>query len=173
MAESNRRIQFIISGPFLLLLLLASGFIGAGFYLYTHQPPPPKQQFPPYYINRNSTAVRPCYQCVSVDGKLKASTEWKLAKATEIPPGEVWWFSPVTDPPDPVSVDGVPMLAVHPARDNQKPWEGFNEHSVLMVVSQDLEPKFAIEHPAPPPPPADATPTPAPDNPPSNPPPPQ
>ena len=28
----------------------------------------------------------------------------------------------------PVSVDGVPMLAVHPARDNQKPWEGFDEH---------------------------------------------
>jgi hypothetical protein len=163
MASELRRIQFVISGPFLLLLLLAAGSMSAGFYLYTHQPPPPKPQVPPYYVNRNSTAVRPCYQCVTVDGNLKTSTEWKLAKATEIPSGEQWWFSPVTDPPDPVSVDGVAMLALHPARDNQKPWEGFDERRVLMVVSQDLDPKFVIEHPAPPPPQTAAAPNPAPD----------
>jgi hypothetical protein len=152
MATGTGRIQFVISGPFLLLLLLAAGFMTAGFYLYTHRPPPPKPQNPPYYVNRISTAVRPCFQCVASDGTLKNSAEWKMAKPAEIPAGEVWWFSPIADPPLPTNVDGVPMLAVHPAKDNQKPWEGFDKYRVLLVVFQDLEPKFAIEHPAPLPP---------------------
>jgi hypothetical protein len=151
MAADFRRVQFVVSGPFLFLLLLASGSITAGFYLFTHQPPPMKPQSPPYYVNRVSTGFRACYLCVAPDGKLNAQQEWKMTRVTEIPYGEQWWFTPVLDPPEPVKVGGVPMLAVHPASDNQKPWEGFDEHRVLLVVFQDLDPKFSIEHPASPP----------------------
>ena len=153
MSESIRRVQFVISGPFLLLLLLAAGFMTAGFWLYTHQPPPPQPQSPAYYVNRTLSAIRPCFQCVAADGKLKDSQQWKLAKTVEIPAGEQWWFAPVEDPPTPAKIDGIPMLAVHPARDNQKPWEGFDEHRVVLVVLQDVDGRFAIEHPAPPQPP--------------------
>jgi hypothetical protein len=165
MASELRRIQFIVSGPFLLLLLLAAGFMTAGFWLYTHQPPPPKPQSPAYYVNHTLTAIRPCYQCVATDGKLKATPEWKLGKTVEIPTGEQWWFAPVEDPPAPTKIDGIPMLAVYPARDNTKPWEGFDQRRIMLVVLQDVDGRFTIEHPAPPPPAqADAPPpSPAPD----------
>ncbi len=162
MSASVRRVQFVISGPFLLLLLLASGFMTAGFWLYTHQPPPPRLQTPPYFVNRTLTAIRPCYQCVAGDGKLKQSQDWRPAKALEIPAGEQWWFVPVEDPPRPVKIDGIPMLAVHPAKDNNKPWEGFDQRRVVLAVFQDLDGRFAIDHPAPPPPPAAPSPNPEP-----------
>ena len=163
MAAELRRIQFVISGPFLLLLLLAAGFFQAGFWLYIHQPPPPKPQSPPYYVNHTLTAVRPCYGCVGADGKLKASSEWRFGKTVEIPPGEQWWFAPVEDPPEPTKVDGIPMLAVYPAKDSTKAWEGFDQHRVMLVVLQDVNGRFQIDHPVLPPPQASAPPNSPPD----------
>jgi hypothetical protein len=158
MPGSPPRIQFVISGPFLVLLFLAAAFFQAGFWLYTHQPPPPKPQTPPYYVNRTLTATRPCFQCVGTDGKLQPSPEWKLGKASEIPAGQQWWFAPVEDPSTPVKIDDIPMLAVHPASNNEAPWEGFDQRKILLVVFQDLDARFAIEHPAPPVPPPSPTP---------------
>ncbi|HXP83378.1 MAG TPA: hypothetical protein VN841_01580 [Bryobacteraceae bacterium] len=154
MSKNARRIQFVISGPFLLLLLLAAGLETAGFWLYTHQPPPQPPQTPPYYVNRTVTAVRPCFQCQGADGKLKPPESWKFGKTVEIPEGQQWWFSPVEEHELPVKVDGIPMLALHPAAQNDKPWEGFDQRRVLLVVFQDLDARFSIEHPAPPPAPA-------------------
>lgn len=152
MAESFRRVQFVISGPFLLLLLLSAGFMTAGFWLYTHPPPPPPAPpNPTYYVNRTLTAVRTCYLCSGIDGKLKPQQQWKLGWATDIPAGEQWWFAPVEDSPTVVKVEGIPMLAVHPARENDKPWDGFDQGRVLLVVFQDLEPRFSIDHATPPP----------------------
>lgn len=173
MAESNRRIQFVVSGPFLLLLVLAAGLETAGLWLLTHQSPPPPVQTPPYYVNRTLTAVRPCYQCIAPDGKLKTSQEWKLGKPTDIPAGEQWWFAAIKEQPKPIEIDGIPLLAVHPAKEKDKPWDGFDQRRIFLVVAQDLDPRAAIEHPATPPPqaappaptPAPAS-TPAPENPP-------
>ena len=148
---AGSRIQFVISGPFLLLLLLSTGLMTAGFWLYTHQPPPPRPQSPAYYVNRSLTAIRPCYQCVAQDGALKPVQSWKVGKTVEIPTGEQWWFAPVEDPPIPTKIEGIPMLAVHPAKENDKPWDGFDQRRVVLVVFQDVEGKFALEHPAPPP----------------------
>jgi hypothetical protein len=96
--------------------------------------------------------VRPCYQCVGTDGKLKGTQEWKLAKPVEIPAGEQWWFAPVEDPPVATKIDDIPMLAVHPARDNTKAWEGFDQHRIVLVALQDVDGRFAIDHPPTPPP---------------------
>src|ERR1700722_11206203 len=134
MAAEFRRIQFIISGPFVLLVLLAGGLMTAGFWLYTHQPPPARPQSPPYYVNRTLTAIRPCFQCVGIDGKLKAWPEWKIGKSSEIPAGQQWWFAPVEEPPTPVRIDDIPMLPVHPASNNEAPWEGFDQRKVFLVV---------------------------------------
>jgi hypothetical protein len=153
MPAGQPRVQFVISGRFIVLLLLAGGFLAGGFWLYTHQPPPPKPQTPPYYVNRTSTAIRPCIQCGGADGKLKERAEWKFGKTIEIPAGETWWFVPVDDPPQPMRIDGIPMLAVHPAINNEKPWFGFDQRRVFLVVFQDLDGRFSIEHPPPPPPP--------------------
>lgn len=173
MLAGTRRIQFVITGPFLLLLLLAAGLMTGGVWLYTHQPPPPKPQTPPYYVNRTSTAIRPCIQCGDGSGKLKERALWKFGKTIEIPAGETWWFVPVEDPPQPVRIDGVPVLAVHAATNHEKPWFGFDQRRVFLVVFQDLDGRFSIDHPAPPPPtpepapvptetaPAEATPPPA------------
>jgi hypothetical protein len=158
MPSEFRRVQFVVSGPFLLLLLLAAGFETAGLWLYTHQPPPPLPQTPPYYVNRTVTAVRPCFQCAGPDGKLKPQESWKFGKTVEIPQGEQWWFSPVEEHELPVKVDGIAMLAVHPAMQSDEPWEGFDQRRVLLVVFQDLDARFIIEHPVPPPP-AAASPT--------------
>lgn len=152
MSANARRIQFVISGSFIVLLLLALGFLGAGYWLYTHLPPPPVPEMPPYYVNRTSTALRPCYQCLETTSKLKKRTEWKLGNVVDIPPGEQWWFAPVEDHASSVKIDGVPMLAVHPATNKEKPWSGFDQRRVYLVVFQDLDGRFSIEHPAPPPP---------------------
>ncbi len=144
-------VQFVVSGRFIVLLLLAGGFLAAGLWLYTHQPIP---QTPPYYVNRVATALRPCFQCVDSESKLRAQQAWKFGKTIEIQTDERWWFAPVEDRPAAVKVDGVPMLAVHPAVHNDKPWFGFDQHRVYFVVFQDLDPRFTIEHPTPPPAPA-------------------
>ncbi len=92
---------------------------------------------------------------------MRDQREWKLAKAGDTPVDKPWWFAPVEDPPNPVKVDGVIMLPVHPASDQDKPWFGFNQRRVVLAVFQDLEPKFSIDHPAPLPvaPPSDARPS--------------
>jgi hypothetical protein len=163
MPPSESRIQFVVSGPFLFLLLISAGLMTAGFWLYTHPPPPIPVIGPPYFINKVTTAVRACFQCVAPDGKLKPQTQWKLGKTISIPDKEQWWFSPVDRAAEAITVDRVPMLAVHPAIKNDAPWEGFDQRRVLLVVFQDLDPRFSIEHPAPspPPPPPVADPAPA------------
>lgn len=153
MAAEPRRVQFVISGWFLAFSIIGAGCLGGGYWLYTHQPPPVQPPLPPYYVNRIVTAIRSCFQCIGADGKLKPQESWKLGKSVEIPEDATWWFSPVDDHGTATKVDGVPMLAVHPAVNNEKPWEGFDQRRVLLVVLQDLEAKFSIEHPAPPPPP--------------------
>jgi hypothetical protein len=139
----------VISGWSLGFLLFSIGFFTSGFWLYTHQPPPPVPQSSPYYVNHVVTAVRPCLQCVAADGKLKLSREWKLGKPIDVPSGEQWWFAPVEQALNPVKIDGIPMLAVHPATDKDKPWYGFDQRRVLLAVLQDLDPKYSIDHPAP------------------------
>ena len=161
MAGTPPHIQFVISSWFFVFLILAGGFFGGGYWLYTHQPPPPPPPAPPpYYVNRITTAVRPCSQCMVTAGKMKPKESWKLGVATDTPPDKQWWFAPVEEPPNPVKIDGIPMLALHPATDQDKPWYGFNQRQVVLVVFQDLEPKFAIDHP--PPTPAEPVPVPQP-----------
>jgi hypothetical protein len=153
----------VISGWSLGFLVLSIGFLASGFWLYTHQPPPPLPPSPPYFISRTATAIRPCFQCLGIDGKLKHSKEWRLGKALEVPEDKRWWFAPVEEHAAPIKVDNIPMLAVRPAIDNDKPWFGFDQRKVYLVVFQDLEARFSIEHPAPPPLPAPSSPpTPAP-----------
>ena len=150
MPENIRRVQFVISGWFLFFLILGAGCFAGAYWIYTHQPLP---QTPPYYVNRTATAVRPCFQCVASNGKLKERLDWKLGKAIDIPAEERWWFAPVEEQPNPVKVDGIPMLAVHPAADKDKPWYGFDQHRVYLAVFQDLDARNNIEHPVPPSPP--------------------
>jgi hypothetical protein len=153
MHSSESRIQFVVSGPLLFLLLISAGLMTFSFWLYTHPPPPVPVIGPPYFVNKVSTAVRACFQCVAADGKLKPQAQWKLGKTVSIPDKEQWWFSPVDREAEAIPVDRVPMLAVHPAIKNDAPWEGFDQRRVLLIVFQDLDPRFSIEHPVPPPPP--------------------
>jgi len=150
MSDSVGRVQFVISSWFFVFLILAAGFFGGGYWLYTHQPPPPPPPAPPpYYVNRIATAVRPCSQCMVTAGKMKPQESWKIGVATDTPPDRQWWFAPVEEPPNSVKIDGIPMLALHPATDQDKPWYGFSQRQVVLVAVQDLEPKFSIDHPAP------------------------
>ena len=162
MPTGGGRIQFVVSGPFLFLLLISAGLMTEGFWLYTHQPPPVPVQGPPYFVNRVASSVRPCLQCLEPSGRLKDRQQWKLGKTISIPTGEQWWFSPVEDAAQPVKIDKVPMLAVHPAIKNEAPWEGFDQRRVFLVVFQELDPRSTIEHPAPTPPPPPPDPTPQP-----------
>ena len=153
MPSGTHRVQFVVSGPFLFLLLLSTGLTVAGFWLYTHPPPPVVVKAPPFYVNRVATALRPCSQCMNSDGTLKEKQKWKLGRTVSIPNGEQWWFASISDSAEPITIDRVPMLAVHPAINKDAPWEGFDQRKIFFVVAQDLDPRTAIEHPAPPPPP--------------------
>ena len=95
MASGESRIQFVVSGPVLFLLLLSAGLMTFGFWLYTHQPPPVPVTGPPYFVNKVATAIRACFSCVGSDGKLKPQPQWKLGKTISIPDKETWWFAPV------------------------------------------------------------------------------
>ncbi len=149
MANNHHRVQFVISGWSLGFLVLCIGSWTSAFWLYTHRRVP---QSPPYFVSHTATAARPCFQCIALDGKMKESKEWKLGKAIEIPADKPAWFAPVEAQAVSERIDGVPMLAVHPAIDNDKPWFGFDQRRVYFVVFQDVEARFSIDHPAPPPP---------------------
>jgi hypothetical protein len=150
MAESSRRIQIVFTAPFVALLLLSAGCFGGAYWLYKQATRPPVPPTPaPYYVNRSVTAVRPCFQCADLGGKLKDRKAWKVGKPADIPSGEQWWFAPAEEILNVVDVENIPMLAVHPALDKDKPWQGFDQRKILLVVFQDLEPKSNIEHPPP------------------------
>src|ERR1051326_67381 len=146
MSQHVSRVQFVLSGWSLGFFVLSLGLLTGGYWLYIHQPQP---QHPPYYVSRTATAIRPCFQCVAIDGKMKDSKDWKLGKAIDVPEDKQTWFAPVDDEPIAIKLDGVPMLAVHPATDNDKPWIGFDQRKIYFAVFQDLEPRFSIEHPTP------------------------
>jgi hypothetical protein len=160
MADGPSRIQFVISGKFIVLFLLALALLGAGYRWHTRQQVAEQHaveiqehfKAPPYFVNRGASVVRGCFRCLAL-GKLNPQLEWKVGTPTEIPDTEHRWFLAVEDPPVPVAVSGVLMLPVFPAL-HDNPAMGFNQSRVELVLFQSLERKFAIEQPPPPPPPA-------------------
>ena len=155
---SPPRVQFVISGIFIALLLVAAGLLGGGYYWYSEQQQAQRRfHTPPYFVNRGATISRPCKRCLALD-KLKAQAEWNVGSADEIPATEQRWFLAVEDPPTPVVVSGVLMLPVYAAsRDN--PAFGFDQTRVLLVLYQNLQRMGSIEQlPPPPQPPAAAPP---------------
>jgi hypothetical protein len=152
------RVQFVVSGKFIALLLLGAGLLGGGYYWYSEQQQAQKRfHTPPYFINRGATISRPCNRCLALD-KLKAQSEWSVGSPVEIPSTEQRWFLAAEDPPTPVVVSGVLMLPVYPTlRDN--PAFGFDQTRVLLVLYQNLQRMGSIEPlPSPPQPPVAAPP---------------
>jgi hypothetical protein len=152
-ADSPPRVQFVISGKFVTLLVVAATLLGGGYYWYSDQQKAEKRfHTPPYFINRGATVSRPCNRCFASD-KLKAQSEWSVGSPVDIPSTEQRWFLAVEDPPTPVVFAGVLMLPVHPTlRDN--PAFGFDQTRVLLVLYQNLQRMGLIEQlpPAPQPP---------------------
>src|SRR5579872_6053146 len=86
------RVQFVVSGKFVALLLIAAGLMAGGYYWYSQQQKIQKRfQPPPYFITHGASIIRPCKQCLEL-GKLKPKAEWKVSPATEIPATEQRWF---------------------------------------------------------------------------------
>jgi hypothetical protein len=160
---SPPRVQFVISGKFIALLLIACALLAAGYYWYNRQQLAQQHvaqirehfKAPPYFVNSGTSVVRSCYQCFG-EGRLKPQVGWKVSPPKEIPDTEHRWFMAVEDPPVPVTVSGVLMLPVHPAwRDN--PAFGFDLGRVELVLYQNLQRMNYIEQPpaaVPAPPPA-------------------
>jgi hypothetical protein len=148
---SPPRVQFVVSGKFITLLLIGAAFLGCGYYWYSHQQKTQKRFTPPpYFVNRGPTVVRTCKHCVGLTG-LKPQSEWGIGPPLEIPATEQRWFLAVEDPPTPVTVAGVLMLPVYPTlRDN--PAFGFDESQILLVLYQNVQRMAAIEQPLEPPP---------------------
>ena len=138
----SSRVQFVVSGKFIAFLLLAALCLAGGAYFWEQHR---RAQVPPYYVNRTTTVVKPCFGCIQ-GRQLKPAAFWKFGKAMTIPAGETWWFSPVEEFPQAVMVDGVPMMAVHPAHSNN-PQYGFDPAKILFVVLQDLQAKYWLEQP--------------------------
>lgn len=157
MSDKPPRIQFVISGKFIALLLISVALLVGGYYWYGRQVKAQQHviqvqerfKTPPYFVNGGRSVVRSCYQCL-FDGKLKAQSQWKVSAPKEIPETEVRWFLAVEDPPVPVTVSGVLMLPVFPAL-HENPALGFSQTRVELVLFQNLQRKGAIEQPTPPP----------------------
>lgn len=163
---SAPRVQFVVSGKFIALFVLASAFLGCGYYWYSQQLKTQKRfKPPPYFINGGPGIIRTCGQCLDATGMLRPQREWHVGVPTEIPFPEQRWFMAVEDPPAPVTVAGVLMLPAHPTlRDD--PFFGFDQSRVVLVLYQNLRPMAAIEYLPPPSPPPATTPPPPPSNPP-------
>lgn len=144
---SPPRVQFVLSGKFLILLLVALSLLGGGYYWYTAQQQNQKRfQTPPYFVNRESTIIRNCEQCLDIDN-LKPQADWRIGSPKKVPAAEQRWFLAVEDPPTPVTVAGVLMLPLHPAYQDD-PAFGFDQNRVVLVLYQDLQRKPWIEKPA-------------------------
>lgn len=141
--------QFVVSGKFIALFLIAAGLLGGGCYWYLKQQQV-QQRFrtPPYFVNRGASIIRPCKQCLAL-GTLKVQSAWKIGQPTEIPATDQRWFLAVEDPPTPVEVSGVLMLPVHPTLSGN-PALGFDKNQVQLVLYQGLQRMAAIEQPSPP-----------------------
>ena len=147
------RVQFVVSGKFLALLLVATGLVGGGYYWQQRlQQNQERYSTPPYFINRGAVVMRPCKNCID-SGKLKPQGDWKVgppieSSATDPPQ----WFLALEDPPVPVKYAGVLMLPAHPTIRNNNPAFGFDQSRLLLVLYQNLERRPWIEQlPAPPP----------------------
>jgi hypothetical protein len=158
-ADSPPRVQFVVSGKFLIFLLLATGLLSGGYYWHTRQVQAhelflqTQERFktPPYFVNRGATVIRPCKRCVEL-GKLKPEPEWQIGPPTEVPATEQRWFLAAEDPPLPVEVAGVLMLPAHPAL-GDNPALGFDRTRVLLVLFQGLQRMTELAQLPPPPPP--------------------
>ena len=157
--SSPPRVQLVVSGKFIALLLLALCLLTAGYYWYTQQLAAQQHveqiqerfKAPPYFVNRGASVVRSCSHCLETSGKLRPQSAWKMYGPQEIPATEQRWFLAVEDPPLPVTIAGVLMLPLHPAL-NDNPALGFDQTRVVLVLYQNLERKPWIEQPVPPPP---------------------
>lgn len=90
-AASPARVQFVISGKFIALLLVAVGLLGGDYHWYSQQQQAQKRfHNPPYFVNRYATIVRPCQLCLGLD-QLKPQSEWKVGPPTEISATEQRW----------------------------------------------------------------------------------
>lgn len=148
------RVQFVVSGKFLALLLVAAGLVGGGYYWQQRLQEKQERYFPPpYFINRGAAVMRQCKNCIDA-GKLKPQAEWKVGPPVEISAeGPPQWFLALEDPPMPVRYAGVLMLPVHPTARDNNPAFGFDQSRLLLVLYQNLERRPWIEQlPAPPPP---------------------
>ena len=170
LAASPPHVQFVVSGKFIALLLVAAGLLGGGCYWYSQQQQAQKRfHNPPYFVNRGATVIRPCKLCLGLD-QLKPQSEWKVGSPIEISATEQRWFLAVEDPPAPVTVSGVLMLPVYPAL-REDPSFGFDQSQVMLVLYQSLQrmpdltqmspPAAPVQPPPPSPPPTD-TPAPSP-----------
>ena len=153
-ATPPARVQFVVSGKCITLLLIAGVLLVAGS-LWYFQEQHVQQRFhiPPYFTNHGSTVVRTCNHCLDLD-KLKPQADWELGGVEEIPASEQRWFLAVEDPPLPVEVAGVLMLPVHPAV-SANPALGFDRTQALLVLFQGLRRMPDLVQPAPPPVPAE------------------
>lgn len=151
------RVQFVVSGKCITLLVIAGVLLAAGSLWYSQQQRV-QQRFrvPPYFTNHSSTIVRPCNHCLDLD-KLKPQSDWKIGAPSEIPSTEQRWFLAAEDPPAPVKVSGVLMLPVYAAF-REDPFFGFDQTSVLLVPYQNLQRMPWMEHPQPAPPPDETPP---------------
>lgn len=153
--DSPPRVQFVISGKFVALLLTALALLGGGYYWYIRQQQVElrsaqiQERFktPPYFVNHGVSVIRPCRGCLA-DGVLKPQTEWKIGESEEIPDAEQRWYLAVEDPPAPMTVSGVLMLPAYAAIRNN-PALGFDQSSVVLVLFQSLQRMNRIESPPP------------------------
>jgi hypothetical protein len=156
-AGSPSRVQLVVSGKFLALLLIAAGLLGGGYYWYNRQQETQKRfHTPPYFVNRSQAIFRPCNHCLKF-GDLKPQSDWEIGAPSEIPATEQRWFLAVEDPPAPVKVSGVLMLPVYAAF-REDPFFGFDQTSMILVPYQNLQRMPWMEHPQPVPPPAEVPP---------------
>lgn len=153
------RIQLVVSGKFIALLLLAVSLLGVGYYWRSQQQQSQQHNDqeqarfkpPPYFVSQGATVIRNCHQCLDAQGNLKPRARWKVSGPQEIPAGEQHWFLAVEDPPLPVTVAGVLMLPLHPAV-QEDPSFGFDQSRVVLVIYQNLQRMSRIEKPQLPPP---------------------
>ncbi len=157
MSSPSARVQLVISGKFIVLLLAAVFLFAGGYYWYSQQQEvharieqeQARFKTPPYFVNRGPSVFRNCQHCLDTSGKLKPQSAWKVWGPQEIPPSQHRWFLAVEEPPLPVTVAGVLMLPLHPAV-QEDPSFGFDQSQVVLVLYQNLQRMSRIEKLPPP-----------------------
>src|ERR1039457_7597947 len=76
--NSPSRVQVVVSGKFLGLLMIAASLLGGGYYWHTQQLEVQRRfRTPPYFIKRSPAVIRLCNHCMDLD-KLKPRADWNI-----------------------------------------------------------------------------------------------